>query len=86
MRQRGGSPEIGQDGCLPDAAVIGGTSLSGGIGRITGTVIGTVNLGVMTSGFTFLRIDAYCREIVKGMIIVAAVIVDQYRQRPRKKA
>jgi inositol transport system permease protein len=82
MRQRGGSPEIGQYGCLPDAAVIGGTSLSGGIGRITGTV----NLGVMTSGFTILRIDAYCREIVKGMTIVAAVIVDQYRQRPRKKA
>lgn len=68
------------------AAVIGGTSLSGGIGRITGTVIGTVILGVMTSGFTFLRIDAYYQEIVKGMIIVAAVIVDQYRQRRRKKA
>ena len=68
------------------AAVIGGTSLSGGIGRITGTVIGTVILGVMTSGFTFLRIDAYYQEIVKGMIIVAAVIIDQYRQRRRKKA
>jgi inositol transport system permease protein len=68
------------------AAVIGGTSLSGGIGRITGTVIGTVILGVMTSGFTFLRIDAYYQEIVKGMIILAAVIVDQYRQRRRKKA
>ena len=40
------------------AAVIGGTSLAGGVGRITGTVIGTIILGVMTSGFTFLRIDA----------------------------
>jgi inositol transport system permease protein len=68
------------------AAVIGGTSLTGGIGRITGTVIGTVILGVMTSGFTFLRIDAYYQEIVKGIIIVAAVIADQYRQRRRKKA
>jgi inositol transport system permease protein len=67
------------------AAVIGGTSLTGGIGRITGTVIGTVILGVMTSGFTFLRIDAYYQEIVKGVIIVAAVIADQYRQRRRKK-
>jgi inositol transport system permease protein len=65
------------------AAVIGGASLSGGIGRITGTVIGTMILGVVTSGFTFLRIDAYYQEIVKGAIIVVAVIADQYRQKAR---
>jgi inositol transport system permease protein len=65
------------------AAVIGGASLSGGVGRISGTVIGTLILGVVTSGFTFLRIDAYYQEIVKGGIIVAAVIADQYRQRTR---
>ena len=65
------------------AAVIGGASLSGGIGRITGTVIGTMILGVVTSGFTFLRIDAYYQEIVKGAIIIAAVIADQYRHRAR---
>jgi inositol transport system permease protein len=68
------------------ASVIGGTSLAGGVGRITGTVIGTIILGVMTSGFTFLRIDAYYQEIVKGVIIVAAVIIDQHRQRKRRKA
>ena len=68
------------------ATVIGGTSLTGGVGRITGTVIGVIILGVVTSGFTFLRVDAYYQEIVKGCIIVAAVIVDQYRQRRRKKA
>jgi inositol transport system permease protein len=68
------------------AAVIGGTSLAGGVGRITGTVIGTIILGLMTSGFTFLRIDAYYQEIVKGMIIVAAVIADVYRQKKRAKA
>lgn len=67
-------------------AVIGGTSLSGGAGRITGTVIGTIILGVMTSGFTFLRIDAYYQEIVKGIIIVAAVVADQYRQKTRRSA
>jgi len=67
------------------AAVIGGTSLTGGVGRITGTVIGTVILGVMTSGFTFLRVDAYYQEIVKGVIIVAAVVVDVYRQKKRAK-
>lgn len=67
------------------AAVIGGASLSGGIGRITGTVLGTMILGVVTSGFTFLRIDAYYQEIVKGAIIVAAVIADQYRHRARRQ-
>ncbi len=67
------------------AAVIGGTSLSGGAGRITGTVIGTIILGVMTSGFTFLKIDAYYQEIVKGLIIVIAVIIDQQRQNRKRK-
>ncbi len=67
-------------------AVIGGTSRNGGAGRITGTVIGVIILGVMTSGFTFLRIDAYYQEIVKGVIIVAAVVADQYRQRNRRSA
>ncbi|CUX60555.1 MULTISPECIES: ABC transporter permease [Rhizobium/Agrobacterium group] len=67
------------------AAVIGGTSLAGGAGRITGTVIGTIILGVMTSGFTFLRVDAYYQEIVKGLIIVAAVVADVYRQKKRAK-
>jgi inositol transport system permease protein len=68
------------------AAVIGGTSLAGGVGRITGTVIGTIILGTMTSGFTFLGIDAYIQDIVKGIIIVVAVVADQYRQRRRAKA
>jgi len=66
------------------AAVIGGTSLSGGIGRIAGTVIGTIILGVMTSGFTFIGLDAYIQDIVKGAVIVAAVVADRYRHRNAK--
>ncbi len=68
------------------ATVIGGTSLTGGIGRIWGTVVGMVILGVMTSGFTFLGVDVYYQDIVKGVIIVAAVAADMYRQRKRRKA
>lgn len=67
------------------AAVIGGVSLSGGRGRILGTVIGALILGVVLSGFTFLRVDAYYQDIIKGGIIVVAVIVDQHRQRKRSK-
>jgi len=68
------------------SAVIGGVSLAGGQGRISGIVVGTVILGVMTSGFTFVGVDAYLQDIVKGIIFVAAVVADQYRQRRRKKA
>lgn len=67
------------------AAVIGGVSLSGGRGRVLGTVIGALILGMMLSGFTFLRIDAYYQDIIKGGIIVAAVVVDQHRQNKRSK-
>lgn len=67
------------------SCVIGGTSLAGGIGRITGTVIGTIILGVVTSGFTFLQVGAYYQEIVKGIIIVSAVVIDQNRQNKRRK-
>jgi len=66
------------------AVVIGGTSLVGGLGRVTGTVIGILILGVMMSGFTFIRIDAYYQEMVKGGIIIAAVVADQYRNKKRR--
>lgn len=63
------------------AAVIGGTSLVGGVGRISGTVIGALILGVMASGFTFVGVDAYVQDIIKGVIIVVAVVIDQYRNK-----
>ena len=67
------------------AAVIGGTSLAGGAGRITGTVIGALILGTMASGFTFLGVDAYVQDIIKGLIIVVAVVIDQYRNKRKAK-
>lgn len=67
-------------------AVIGGVSLSGGRGSIPGTMIGMVIFGVIISGFTFLRLDAYYQEMLKGVIIVAAVVADVYRQRKRVKS
>ncbi len=65
-------------------AVIGGTSLSGGRGSIIGTTLGMLVFGVIISGFTFLRLDAYYQEMIKGVIIVAAVVADVYRQRKRR--
>ena len=67
------------------AVVIGGTSLFGGVGRITGTIIGVLILGVITSGFTFLGVSVYWINIVKGIIIVVAVVADQYRHKSKEK-
>lgn len=66
-------------------AVIGGVSLQGGRGSIIGTVLGALIFGVIISGFTFLKLDAYYQEMVKGVIIVAAVVLDQWRQKGRAR-
>jgi inositol transport system permease protein len=64
-------------------AVIGGVSLQGGRGSIIGTVLGALIFGVIISGFTFLKLDAYYQEMVKGAIIIGAVVLDQWRQNKR---
>ncbi|WP_284162883.1 ABC transporter permease [Frigidibacter sp. SD6-1] len=66
-------------------AVIGGISLSGGRGSILGTVLGAMIFSTIISGFTSIRLDAYYQEMVKGAIIVAAVVLDQWRQRQRAR-
>lgn len=67
-------------------AVIGGVSLSGGRGSIVGTVLGAMIFSVIISGFTSIQLDAYYQEMVKGAIIVGAVILDQARQRKRMRS
>ena len=67
-------------------AVIGGTSLNGGRGSIIGTVIGAMIFGLILSGFTFLRVDVYYQEMLKGAIIVAAVVLDVFRQNRNRLA
>lgn len=62
-------------------AVIGGVSLFGGRGSIIGTVIGALIIGVITSGFTFLKLGAFYQEMALGMIIVSAVALDQLQQK-----
>jgi inositol transport system permease protein len=58
------------------AAIIGGTSLMGGIGTITGTVIGSMIIGMIANILTLLHVQSYYQQIVTGIIIVAAVVVD----------
>lgn len=62
-------------------AVIGGVSLRGGRGSIIGTVLGAMVFGVIQSGFTFIKLDAFYQLMAMGAIIIGAVVLDQYRQR-----
>lgn len=62
-------------------AVIGGTSLTGGIGTIWGTIVGTLLIGVINNGLDLLNVSAYWQTIVKGSIIVIAVIIDTRKNR-----
>ncbi len=61
------------------ASVIGGASLSGGIGRISGTVIGMLIIGVMSNGLDLLNVSSYYQQIIKGVIILVAVLTDRKR-------
>jgi ribose/xylose/arabinose/galactoside ABC-type transport system permease subunit len=58
------------------AVIIGGTSLFGGAGRIWGTFIGVVFLGVIINGMTLLNISQYWQYVVRGLLILAAVLVN----------
>ncbi|MGR3542634.1 MAG: ABC transporter permease [Hasllibacter sp.] len=61
-------------------AVIGGVSLTGGRGSIIGTVLGAMVFGVIQSGFTYVRLDAFYQLMAMGAIIIAAVVLDKVRQ------
>ncbi|WP_246833006.1 ABC transporter permease [Thalassospira sp. MCCC 1A01428] len=62
------------------AVVIGGTSLAGGVGRVSGTVIGALLIGVMNNGLDLLGVESYYQQVIKGGLIVAAVMLDRSRR------
>jgi inositol transport system permease protein len=67
------------------AAVIGGTSLSaGGIGTVAGTIVGALIIGVLNNTLDLMNVSAYWQQIIKGCIIVGAVILDQLKNRGGK--
>ena len=58
------------------AAVLGGTSLSGGIGNMWGTLAGVLIIGLLNNGMDLLNIQSYIQDIIQGLIIIAAVFID----------
>jgi ribose transport system permease protein len=59
------------------AVVIGGTSLSGGKGSIMGTVLGAIIIGVLNNGLVLLNVSPFWQQVVKGFVILLAVIIDK---------
>ena len=63
------------------AVVLGGTSLSGGRGGIGGTLIGAFVIGILSDGLVMLGVSSFWQMVIKGLVIVVAVIIDQMQAR-----
>jgi ribose/xylose/arabinose/galactoside ABC-type transport system permease subunit len=63
------------------AVIIGGTSLLGGVGKVWGTMVGVIFLGVIINGMTLLNVSEYWQHVVRGVLILAAVFINRLRQR-----
>jgi ribose transport system permease protein len=66
------------------AAVIGGASLSGGSGTILGAILGAVLLSVVSSSLALLNVSVYWQDIIRGSILLAAVLFDHYLVKRRR--
>jgi len=78
-RLASGDPKtgIGQELDVIAAVVVGGTSLFGGRGTVLGTVVGALIIGVLNNGLNLLDISSYWQPVVKGAVILLAVLIDQ---------
>lgn len=66
------------------AAVIGGTSMTGGVGKVSGAILGAVIMMSIDNGMSTMNLDAYWQYIVKGLILVAAVWFDTQTKKTKK--
>lgn len=78
-----GNPQLGTGAELDaiTAAVIGGTSFTGGIGTVWGTIVGALIIGVLNNGLDLLNVSPFLQQVVKGVIIVVAIIIDERKNR-----
>lgn len=66
------------------ACVIGGTSMSGGRGSIWGTIVGALIIGVVNNGLDLLNVSSYTQSVVKGIIIITALLLDKLGQKSKE--
>lgn len=63
------------------AAVLGGTSMSGGRGTIGGTIIGAFVIGILSDGLVMMGVSSFWQMVIKGIVIIVAVVIDQAQRR-----
>ena len=63
------------------AAVLGGTSMSGGRGRIGGTIVGAFVIGILSDGLIMMGVSSFWQTVIKGVVIIVAVVIDQAQSR-----
>ncbi len=86
-RMYSGQPSVGNGFELDAiaAAVLGGTSMSGGMGYISGTIIGVLIIGILNNGLNLLNINSFWQLIVKGIVILIAVFMDISKKKSYSK-
>lgn len=86
-RMYSGQPSVAQGFELDAiaACVLGGVSMSGGIGRVGGTVLGVLVIGVINNGLNLLNVNSFWQLVVKGIIILVAVYVDMIKKKKMLK-
>ena len=85
-RMYSGQPTAG-DGAEMDAiaaVVVGGTSMARGSGKIGGTIIGGLIIGVLNNGLNLLNVNSFWQYVVKGVVILLAVFLDYFRNKGKK--
>lgn len=85
-RMYSGQPTAGQGYELDAVAacVLGGASMSGGTGRLTGTLYGALVIGVLNNGLNLLNINAFWQLVAKGLVILLAIYLDDWKKRSQK--
>ena len=67
------------------AAVLGGTSMSGGRGTIGGTIVGAFVIGILSDGLVMMGVSSFWQMVIKGLVIIIAVVVDQAQRRLQQR-
>lgn len=67
------------------AAVLGGTSMAGGIGTIGGTIVGAFVIGVINDGMVMCGVSEFWQMVIKGLVIILAVVIDQFQRRMQER-
>lgn len=67
------------------SSVLGGTSMAGGVGNIGGTIVGAFVIGVINDGMTMCGVTEFWQQIIRGLVIIVAVIIDQFQRNLQAK-